>query len=158
MVEEPHGGILLILLEGHCLDFTSAICDKAGRERWARTSKAVGNSHVLAIVLSKKHTDDTALRLCRCSVVVVDSGEEDEGSNGDVSGDEGDGFCGGGRHRGEPRGVWTGGKPAEICFVGDVWSVRSRLETPRGDEVRGGCAGWDSWCEYVLMRLPSQRR
>lgn len=32
---------------------------------------------------------------------MVDGGEEDEGSNGDVLGDEGDGFCCGGGYFGE---------------------------------------------------------
>jgi hypothetical protein len=77
----------------------------------AHTSEAVGNPHVLPIVLAEKNTNDTALRLCRCAVVVVDGGKEDEGSNGDVSCDEGDGLRCGGGHLGEPREIRELRKP-----------------------------------------------
>ena len=72
---------------------------------------------------------------------MVDSGEEDEGSNGDVSGDEGDGFCGGGRHRGEPR-VRVGREPDISCCVGGAKMVRDWLEAPQQD------GGW-SWSNGV---------
>ena len=73
-----------------------------GHRYEVRTSKAVGYPHILSIVLTKKHAHNSP-RLCLAlngSVVVIDGTQKDEGCDGDVSGDEGKGFCRGGRHRG----------------------------------------------------------
>lgn len=48
---------------------------------------------------------------------MVDGGEEDERRNGDVSGDEGEGFCGRGRHR---RVVEVGGHSVGVSYEGSA--------------------------------------
>lgn len=64
------------------------------------TSEAVGYPHVLAVILTQQNTNDPPLcLLLGGAIVVIDSGKEDEGRDGDVPGDEREGFCGGGRHR-----------------------------------------------------------
>lgn len=53
------------------------------------TGKAVRHPHILAIVLTQEHANNSPLGLVVWygSVVMIDGGEEDEGCDGDVSGD-----------------------------------------------------------------------
>jgi hypothetical protein len=58
-----------------------------------RTSKAVGHSHVLAIVLSEKHTDHTFPCSLGLTTVVICGGEEHERRNRDVAGHKRQRLC-----------------------------------------------------------------
>lgn len=74
------------------------------RAKSGRTCEAVGHPHILAVILAEQNTDHPPLCLAGdCSVVVVDGGEEDERSDGDVSSHQRERFRGGGRHRGKLR-------------------------------------------------------
>ena len=73
-----------------------------------RTRKAVGYSHVLAVILSEKNTDYSPLCSFCLAAVVVCCGEEDERRDGDVAGHERQrlGCCGG--HLGDVDSVSPG--------------------------------------------------
>lgn len=98
VVQEPHGWVLLVLFKGNW-QFVSL----AGRNRTEslglHTCEAVRHADVLAIVPAQKHTDYSPLgALEDGSVVVVDRGQQDEGSDSDVPCHKGQRLCCSGRH------------------------------------------------------------
>ena len=104
MIQKPYRRVLFIFLEWYCAcvsQLAKGGCpggklDNGGAEG-LHTRKAVGYSHVLAVVLSEKNTDYSPLCSFCLAAVVVCCGEEDERRDGDVAGHERQrlGCCGG---------------------------------------------------------------